>query len=548
MLTVSKLSSASDAAKYYREGEYYQKDPEPGQWFGKGAEMLGLKGKVDFDVFSKLLEGKLPNGIEMAKGKNSKGEDVRRAGYDFTFSAPKSFSILEALCDNSKILDEAFKEALDSELKEMEAELAGARIKKKGEISEVKTGNWTAALFKHKVSRANDPDYHVHAVIMNITKVIDKDSPKPKVERVKVAPPTEDAPPLLDENGQPVKEISASPLASEKWRALNGDTYLKKDPDYNFQQHYGARFRARLAKCLQERGIEVEQTKEGYWEIVGISKELITEFSKRREEILRFMSDKGWEGGKASQTANRETRHDKDLLDLKELTSDWLGRALLKGYTNDSFDKILTDAKERGPIVPPNPKDIAKSSISVAIESLTETQAVFNFKQLIMAAQAICITKQVEPGLLVQAAEKAIDKGEIIYGGHHALTTPEAKDLEQKNIQLLLKGKGTVDSLYQDVGSQIFADAYQGGTRLEKPLKELLENKDRVVALSVSDKGQRVELLQDFLRIAVRSGHKVLNLAPDGQANKQFKLETGMYSTPIHFFLENEQRDEGDWC
>ncbi len=52
-----------------------------------GAEQLGLQGSVDKDVFTRLLEGRLPDGADLSRMQD--GSNKHRPGYDLTFSAPK---------------------------------------------------------------------------------------------------------------------------------------------------------------------------------------------------------------------------------------------------------------------------------------------------------------------------------------------------------------------------------------------------------------------------------------------------------------------------
>ena len=94
MLSTKVIGSVSQAAHYFFEkDDYYTKesglDEKPSIWYGKGAEKLNLQGEVDKKDFSKLLSGKLPNGEQVGLKKN--GEISHRAGFDLTFSAPKSW-------------------------------------------------------------------------------------------------------------------------------------------------------------------------------------------------------------------------------------------------------------------------------------------------------------------------------------------------------------------------------------------------------------------------------------------------------------------------
>uniref|UniRef100_UPI00207BDDD4 relaxase domain-containing protein n=1 Tax=Escherichia coli TaxID=562 RepID=UPI00207BDDD4 len=58
----------------------------------RGAEQLGLQGSVDKDVFTRLLEGRLPDGADLSRMQD--GSNRHRPGYDLTFSAPKSVSMM----------------------------------------------------------------------------------------------------------------------------------------------------------------------------------------------------------------------------------------------------------------------------------------------------------------------------------------------------------------------------------------------------------------------------------------------------------------------
>lgn len=68
MLTISKISS--EGSSYYGKDNYYTKsEQEAGQWFGKGAQRLGLEGSVDNDKFDAMMKGKFDD-VELGRGKD----------------------------------------------------------------------------------------------------------------------------------------------------------------------------------------------------------------------------------------------------------------------------------------------------------------------------------------------------------------------------------------------------------------------------------------------------------------------------------------------
>ncbi len=111
MLTISKPLSAGQAQAYHKEefanaqANYYsQNETIRGEWHGKLAEEWGLHGDVQEEHFARLANGQHPmTGEQLVRYQaareytNERGETVstmeHRAGWDATFSAPKSVSL-----------------------------------------------------------------------------------------------------------------------------------------------------------------------------------------------------------------------------------------------------------------------------------------------------------------------------------------------------------------------------------------------------------------------------------------------------------------------
>src|ERR1700743_3293784 len=111
MLTISKAISSAQAQTYHKleytsdaQSYYKQDDTVKGEWQGKIAASLGLIGGVSPFAFSRLTEDQNPNTEEQMvkhrEGKeytNADGSVTKpvehRAGWDATFSAPKSVSL-----------------------------------------------------------------------------------------------------------------------------------------------------------------------------------------------------------------------------------------------------------------------------------------------------------------------------------------------------------------------------------------------------------------------------------------------------------------------
>ncbi len=113
MLRVTTLyaSSASATAAYYTQYLTQAVGEQPGVWSGVQASRLGLAGEVDAQALQAVLEGRGPNtgtplGQPLVERYRTDGSVVRAvAGFDATFSAPKSVSALWALTGDPGVLE-----------------------------------------------------------------------------------------------------------------------------------------------------------------------------------------------------------------------------------------------------------------------------------------------------------------------------------------------------------------------------------------------------------------------------------------------------------
>src|ERR1700691_6263684 len=163
MLTISKPLSATQAQTYHvkeftaAEQNYWkQEDTIPGEWRVGLAEKSGLACSVGVEEFARLSEGQHPQtGEQLVRHRvvhEYKTEDGRtvapvehRAGWDATFSAPKSVS-LTALVGGDDRVREAHREAVAAALNELER-YTQARIG--GNHAADTTGQFVAATFEH---------------------------------------------------------------------------------------------------------------------------------------------------------------------------------------------------------------------------------------------------------------------------------------------------------------------------------------------------------------------------------------------------------------
>jgi conjugative relaxase-like TrwC/TraI family protein len=249
MLRINQSVSAKGALRYFddalAQGDYYSEDERSiGVWGGRGAELLGLKGPVRRQDFAKLTAN-----VHPVTGENltPRTKENRTAGYDFTFSVPKSVSIYLALEPDSEVrrmVTESFTETMAAIEAEMKTRVRGVDDSGKQRDEDRTTGNAVWATFVHDTTRPvdgmPDPHLHIHAYVLNAT---------------------------FDE-----KET--------RWKAgLFRDLVADKS-------YWEASFNARLANRLAAHGYGIRRT-QNHFELASVERSTIEKFSRRTQEIER---------------------------------------------------------------------------------------------------------------------------------------------------------------------------------------------------------------------------------------------------------------------
>src|ERR1700733_9366815 len=354
MLTISKSLSAGQAQTYHareftsERQNYWSRDQQGhSEWQGSLAKKWGLHDNVGAEEFARLSEGRHPESdAQLVRHQPARTYDNRygkqitssehRAGWDATFSAPKSVS-LTALVGGDDRVREAHRESVRVALQELER-YTQARI---GNVHAPETtGKFVAATFEHDTARPVDgyaaPQLHTHAVIFNIT------------ER---------------ENGQT--------------RALQERSLFQS-------QHYATSvYRSELAMRLQGLGYEVERGQHGQPEIKGYSQAYLEASSPRRAQIKEHLQEIGREGAGAAQVAAHRTRDSKDLLSHEEVLE--RHRNLAAKFGNQP-EHVVAQAREREHKVEQQPEKTVQQSMTYSRNHVFERSAVQDERSILQAA------------------------------------------------------------------------------------------------------------------------------------------------------------------
>jgi conjugative relaxase-like TrwC/TraI family protein len=309
MLRVTTLyaSSASATAAYYTRYLAGAPGEQPGVWYGEQAAAFGLSGRVAADELQALLEGRHPTtgtplGTPLVDRAMADGRVIRAvAGFDATFSAPKSLSVWWALTGDPDLL-EAHDLAVRAALEHLERFGATTRMRVNGRRLHPDTAGFSMATFRQATSRADDPQLHSHVVI------------SAKVQ-------TDDG----------------------RWWALDA-RYLKRN-----QRMLGGLYQSVLRAELTHRyGVEWEPIVNGQAELAGTPAELMEVFSKRTAQVDaalvakvdEFRARQGrdptrWERAALCREASADTRSHKSGVAVPDLRTRWRTEAAALGWTAD---------------------------------------------------------------------------------------------------------------------------------------------------------------------------------------------------------------------
>ncbi|GJL92610.1 MobF family relaxase [Hyphococcus sp.] len=284
--SISVRKSVAAAAAYYqhmgKDGYYTREGEAPGRWEGRAAERLSLEGPVSKSDFEAALEGLDPRTGERLILANG---ITHTAGWDMTFSSPKSASVLWALSSESErqTIEAAHQKAVNTALRHLENNHVWARRGRRGSIKE-RTAGVLVAAFDHHTSRDLDPQLHTHAFIFNL-----------------------------------------APRHDGSWGAIVGrELYLA-------QKEAGRIYRAEFANGLERSGVDIIREADGF-RVSAIPKEVERAFSKRRQQIEKAAETYGYTSTKGMEMAALRTRKPKQEMNREALLSMWQEEAKMLGF------------------------------------------------------------------------------------------------------------------------------------------------------------------------------------------------------------------------
>lgn len=482
-------STASKHAKSYfsnslNQADYFINDVElQGKFFGKLCERLGISGTASKDVFYALCDNKNPLTGDKLSPRNKTNRTI---GYDISYHAPKSVSIVHALTGDNKILT-AFEKAVRETMVDIEAE-AKVRVRKNGVYEDRASSELVWAEFIHQTSRsAGDgitPDMHLHAhnFVFNLA---------------------------YDEKEQCFK--------AGKFREI-----MEKMP------YFQSVFHKRLADEILKLGYPVKRT-ENSFEITSVPESVIRHFSKRTDQIGKVAKEKGITDPKALAQLGALTRAKKQKgLSMQDLRDDWkkqiteLPNATSHEKSHSEQDDPVKQLQVEEFIQPQKMNlgsvaiHSAEAIIDYSLNHCFERASVVPDTAIMAEASRFALGNT---SVSVEAIQETFKKDtrvlSIRRGTKNLCTTKAVLMEERKMVDLANKGIGTQVPLYEQVPEFSGLNEEQ-----EKALSFLLTTKNQVSILRGAAGTGKTTLMKEARRWIEQKGKKIIAVAPTAEASR----------------------------
>jgi conjugative relaxase-like TrwC/TraI family protein len=506
MLSIGKLVAGQE--RYYEEqvargaDDYYAGRGEvEGRWMGAGAAALGLAGEVKAEAFGALIAGRDPSSGGVLR--SGSGRD-RVCSLDLTFSAPKSVSVLFAIGDEetSRSLVEAHEEAVGAALGYLEREACRVRRGHAGRI-ELQADGFVAAAYRHRMSRAGQPQLHTHVVAANLAQGSDG-----------------------------------------RWSALHGY------PIFQHAKAAGLLYQAHLRAAVCERlpWAEWGEVRKGMAELQGVPSGVLAHFSRRRAEIVEWLEAEERSGRQSAEKAALATREPKsEPVALAPWRERVRAEAAEHGFGRADL-AVLTRQAERRSI---RSVDLEQVGAFLAGQAgLTAQRNSFDDRHVVIEFAA-AHPDGARVADVEQAARAFLRRGDVVPIATPApvrrYTMASLLACERRIVSDAVRGQRTGIALVErDLAHQALA-------RLPTRL-----NDEQVAAVrAIAASGNTVDVVEALAgtgkttvagalaAVYERSGYRVIGAAPTGRAARELSSRAGVPASTLHRLVEDIRRSKG---
>jgi conjugative relaxase-like TrwC/TraI family protein len=423
----------------------------------------------------------------------------RISGFDLTFSAPKSVSLLYGLSEReeSARVRAAHAEAVSQAIGYLERRALEVR-RGAGGLEHLDARGMVAAAFLHRTSRAGDPQLHTHVLVANVAEGHDG--------------------------------IWSAPDARLLYAHARTAGYL-----------YQATLRARLGQTL---GVRFGPVERGVGEIDGMPKHVLRAFSTRRREIEEVLGagEHSRRAGEAAALATRTPKQESDAgLSGPGLRYRWHDRAGelgldTQGSSGGVFDQLV-GVVEWSPPTPEEADELVARLVGPL--GLTAERSTFEPRDVVRA-----VAEGLPRGSLPREVEAIADR---------VLADPEVLDLSTVGMEI--ESRHTTHELLELERSLLDVAGRRGGGRTgvaeEAPVAEalrqfpLLSDEQIAMVRRLATSGTSVDVVvgkagagKTLALAAARqawdaSGHRVLGTALSARAARGLSEGAGIDSETL---------------
>jgi conjugative relaxase-like TrwC/TraI family protein len=502
MLSIGKIALGQH--RYYEQqvagggDDYYSGRGEaPGEWVGAGAQALGLCGRVSAEQFGALIAGLDPRDASVRLRVSAKEPTV--AAFDLTFSAPKSLSVLFAIApeDVSGELIACHEEAVRAALGYLEQEAVMVRRGHDGVLVE-KAEGLVAAAYRHRMSRALDPQLHTHVVAANMARGSDG-----------------------------------------RFTALHSAEL------YRAAKTAGCLYQAHLRALVTQRlGLEWGEVRNGAAELSGVQRPVIEHFSKRRHEMLREAERGGIGLGSkaAAESAALATRDRKRYgVETHTWREEVRARAGELGLGADELAELFDAGRESVETGLATREEVDEQTLGdhlASPEGLTARSNTFDERRVLQEF-ATAARRGALVGEVRSQAERFAGREDVLATTHGEMTTAELVWCERRLIAAAVgragEGSGVVDA----------AQVERAIAAADRPLTA----EQAVAVRTAVSTGHGVTVIQALagtgktytagvLRHVYESAsYEVLGVAPTGRAARELTEEAGLPARTLERLL-----------
>ena len=510
MLSIGKLGPGSEDY-YLREvagpEEYYLGAGEaPGRWLGSASAELGLSGEVAGADLTAVLRAETPlDGSPLGRRAISPARHV--PGFDLTFSAPKSVSLLYGLSspEVSESVRAAHDEAVEDALSYLEAHAAFTRRGVNG-VNRIETSGFVAAGFRQRTSRNGDPQLHTHVLVANVVHGSDG-----------------------------------------RWASLHASLLYHHGRTAGFV--YQAALRAGLVSRL---GVRFESPKNGMSEIAGVPAGLLSEFSSRRAEVRARLAEIGASSARAAEIATLKTRRHKYLpgqgeVMLVGLRENWQEQSRARGFDPGQLSSVL--GRPRRPMLSTDHLHTLSGEL-LGPDGLTHGTSSFERRDIVRAL-AEHLPDGARLSALESAAQRVMAEPDVVglgtegRGGEEKLTTLELLGIEADLIALSEKAKGARAGIVNPAIVETVLTERAGMATEQAAMVSCVTSSGAGVEVVVGKAGAGKTYALDGARAAwQRAGFRVRGAALSARAAAELESGAGISSTTLSRLLYDIDRGE----